>query len=226
MKQDVEELRNLPLESLITAPLNAAIAAQANAALSTVAFVEQVGFVSQNPRRSIFDQQTASDVSDVRVAELRVNRQRADASGTVVTDQVTISLPYVSLFNIPAIEISSLDWQFNVKLNSIQQFEVDFTHSVTTTTTTGGDVGGSLEALGIPVKIGGNAKVQLSSKTDFALRYGAGREQEYDLAITIRANQAPQPKGILRLLDLAETIAAGNQEAALTPPPAPPGPEE
>lgn len=223
MQRDIQELKNLPLEALITAPLNAVIAGQASAAMSTVQFVEKVGFISKDPRKSIFDKKTAADVSDVRIADLKVKRKRRTETGALVEDEVEVSLPYITLFNIPSLEVSSMDWSFNVKLNSIEEFSVDFTHSVETTSSLGVEAGGSLDSLGIPINIGSKMNVSVTESTQFDLRYGSGREQEYNLAITIRANQAPQPRGIQRLLDIAEKIAAANAEATKPLPATTPG---
>jgi hypothetical protein len=213
MNREIQTLKDLPLESLLSAPLNAAIAAQANAALSTVAFVEKVGFKSKDPRRSIFDRQRNEDESEVRIATLKVKSKRRNEAGELVDDDVEISLPYITLFNIPTLEIGSLDWSFNVKLNRVEELAVDFTKSIESTATGSVAAGGDLTSIGIPISIGGKMSVAVTEKTEFALRYGVGREQEYNLAITVRANQAPQPRGIQRLFDIAERVAADIAEA-------------
>lgn len=66
MKQETQELQNLPLSFLISAPLNAAIEAQRASALSTAAFIEQVGYLPKNKKLSLFADTT--NTYDVRQA--------------------------------------------------------------------------------------------------------------------------------------------------------------
>ena len=85
-----------------------------------------------------------------------------------------------------------------------------------------GNINAGLQELGIPVGIGASAKVEASTSTKFELRYGSGHEHEYNLNISIKANAAPQPRGIERLLGIAERIAAANEaatQAVATPAP-------
>lgn len=210
--REVRELRALPLEDLIVAPLNAAINAQAAAALSTADFVKRVGFVDPKSK-SLFDRPEDSDKSDVRIAELRVTKKNKKADGSVEEVTESIEIPFITLFNIPALEIGSLDWSFDVKLKSVEAFETDLTHSVSTTSTTGASVGLPLKALAIGVQM----KVETAAKTDFNLRYGQGREGEYNLRVSIKANAAPIPRGIERLMDIAERIAIENQAVTASP---------
>ena len=105
---DIRELRNLPLSDLITSPLNAVITAQANAALSTAQFIEQIGFTSDSDK-SLFDDKEAADNHDIRMAELKVRKKllEDDGSGgqTVKVVDEYVAIPFITLFNIPAIEI-------------------------------------------------------------------------------------------------------------------------
>lgn len=231
MKQEIDELKNLPLEKLITAPLNAVIAAQANAALSTANFIQQIGFKNKDAVRdgkfSVFDllqkpstAQQAADKFDVRTAEL-VFVKKENQNGTLVETFESVSLPFITLFNIPAIEVSEMTWDFDVKLKGIEAFETALTHSARQNVQGSGNVNVGLQELGIPVGIGASAKVEVATSTKFELRYGFGREHEYNLHISIKANAAQQPRGIERLMGIAERIAAENdaaqQQVAATP---------
>lgn len=208
MEQDITELRNLPLEQLISAPLNAVIKAQAQAAITTAQFIEEIGF-KRPDEDSFFD--TPDDASkndyDVRVAKLKI-----DANGKVTN----VDIPFITLFNVPNFEITNFDWSFNVKLKSMQTFSAKFGTSNTTTTTTEGSA-----RLGIfdLLKIGGSMKVESTTKTDFESRFKTGREQEYNLAINIRGNSAPLPKGIETLLSIAENAAKTAPEPTTPTPP-------
>lgn len=212
MQADINELRDLPLEHLISAPLNAVIQAQANAAVTTAKFIETIGFKRQSDDDSFFD--TPDDAGkndyDVRVAKLKI-----DANGKVTS----VDIPFISLFNVPNFEISNFDWSFNVKLKSIQSFSARFGVSSTTTTSSTTDVGLDIKGL---LRIGSKMKVETTTKTDFESRFKAGREQEYNLSINIRGNSAPLPKGIETLLSIAENAARSAPEPAPAPGPTPP----
>ncbi len=232
MQQEVRELQQLPLEDLITAPLNAVITAQANAALSTANFIQQIGFRNKQGERdgrtSIFDllnkpadPAQAGDQFEVRTAEL-VFVKKENRNGEVVDTFERVSLPFITLFNIPSIEISEMTWDFSAKLKGIETFETALTHTAKQKTEVGGNINAGLQELGIPVGIGASAKVEASTSTKFELRYGSGHEHEYNLNISIKANAAPQPRGIERLLGIAERIAAANEaatQAVATPAP-------
>ncbi len=198
MIDDIIELRNLPLEELISAPLNAVIKAQAQAAMTTVQFIEQVGFIRNSDDTSFFDSpdnSTANDY-DVRLAKLQINVDK-DGKNTVTN----VDLPFITLFNVPSFEIATFDWSFNVKLKSMQSLSAKFTTSNTTAVTT--DASSSLNLFSL-IKIGGSMKVESTTKTDFESRFKTGREQEYNLNINIKGNSAPLPKGIETLLSIAE----------------------
>ncbi len=198
MIDDIIELRNLPLEELISAPLNAVIKAQAQAAMTTVQFIEQVGFIRNSDDTSFVDSpdnSTANDY-DVRLAKLQINVDK-DGKNTVTN----VDLPFITLFNVPSFEIATFDWSFNVKLKSMQSLSAKFTTSNTTAVTT--DASSSLNLFSL-IKIGGSMKVESTTKTDFESRFKTGREQEYNLNINIKGNSAPLPKGIETLLSIAE----------------------
>ena len=196
MEQDITELRNLPLEQLISAPLNSVIKAQAQAAMTTAKFIEEIGFTRKD-EDSFFDtpDDSSANAYDVRIAKLVV-----DANGK----KTNVDIPFITLFNVPNFEITNFDWSFNVKLKSVQSFSAKFGVSSTTTTTAESSLGLNIKEL---LKIGGSMKVETTTKTDFESRFKSGREQEYNLNINIRGNSAPLPKGIETLLSIAENAA-------------------
>lgn len=211
MQSDITELRDLPLEQLISAPLIAVIKGQAQSALTTAKFIEEIGFKRNTDDDSFFD--TAENVAkndyDVRVAKLHV-----DANGKV-TD---VDLPFISMFNIPCFEISSFDWSFNVKLKSMETFSAKFATSTAVTATHTSDFGLNIKNI---LKFNSSMRVEATTKTDFESRFKAGREQEYTLSINIKGNSAPLPKGIETLLSIAENAA---KQVPVTLGPVTPGP--
>ena len=206
-----QELASIDFEWMLGGPLSAVIKAQAQAAVTTAKFIEEIGF-KRNDDESFFD--TPDDANkndyDVRVAKLKI-----DANGQITS----VDMPFISLFNVPSFEISNFDWSFNVKLKSLQSFSAKFGISSTTTSTSTVDAGLDIKGL---LRLGSTMKVETTTKTDFESRFKAGREQEYNLNISIRGNSAPLPKGIETLLGIAENAA--KTVAAPPAPSAPPGP--
>lgn len=204
MQEDITELRNLPLEQLISAPLNSVIKAQAQAAMTTAKFIEEIGF-TRNDNESFFDtpDSNSSNDYDVRVAKLKI-----DANGKITN----VDIPFITLFNVPNFEITNFDWSFNVKLKSMQSFSAKFGITSQSTSTSDASLGLNIKSL---LKIGGGMKVETTTKTDFESRFKTGREQEYNLNINIRGNSAPLPKGIETLLSIAENAA---KSEPVTPP--------
>jgi len=126
-----------------------------------------------------------------------------------------VELPFISMLTIPSFEVNELTWDFNVRLNSVEEFSTDFTYSNTTTVTETGDLGLDIADF---LTIGASMKVESTTKTDFNLRYGSTHEAEYNLKINLRASAAQTPKGIDRLLSIAERIATNNEKVNATIP--------
>lgn len=207
MKQDVKELRDLPLEDLITGPINAVITAQRNAAITTMKFIEEIGLI-RDDEDSFFDSPNdiAKNDYDVRIARLKVKHLPVseDPDITPTPVETTVELPFISLFNIPSYEIGTMEWEFNAKLKSMIGFSAKAKLSTETDSTTSARA--SIGAGFLPVNIGGRMKVESTVKTDFESRFKTGREQEYNLKIKINANSAPPPMGIEKLLDITQSL--------------------
>lgn len=250
MKQETQELKNLPLSFLISAPLNAAIEAQRASALSTAAFIEQVGFLPKNKKLSLFAGTNTYDVRQAEVSyeqdEIQVTKPGKPAvaarpavpevPATANTPAVpavpevpatpavpaefkvtkvkrTMQLPFISLLNIPMFEVSELNIDFNVRLKGVTQLEAEFNNETSSTVSGSESVSGDLSSLGIPLNVGASMKVETTSRSNFGLRYGEGHEAEYNLHVTVKAIQAAQPKGIERLLALAEKIVDDSEKS-------------
>jgi hypothetical protein len=213
---DIRELRNLPLSDLITAPLNAVIEAQANSAMSTAQFIEQVGFSSEG-EASFFDDDSKSQEREIRTAELKVKKKllKTADDGTTSVEIVDefVSIPFITLFNIPSIEIQSLDWDFNVKLKSMQSLETSYSQEFKYGYRSKTEINAGIAAKIFSAGINTSMTVESTFKSDFELRHKAGREQEYNLHINIKAVQAQPPKGIERLLAIAERVATESEAA-------------
>ena len=185
MQEDINELREMPLEQLLSAPLIALTKAQQQAAITTAQFIEEIGFKRTTDDDSFFDntENLAKNDYDVRVAKLHI-----DANGNVVN----VDIPFITLFQIPTFEISNFDWSFNVKLKSMQTFSAKFATSTAVTATHTSDFGLNIKNI---LKLNSSMKVEATTKTDFESRFKSGREQEYNLSINVKGNAAPLPKG-------------------------------
>lgn len=209
MQKDIQELRNLPLEELITAPLNAVITAQRNSALTTMKFIEEIGFIRKD-EESFFDDpdDVTKNEYDVRIARLKVQHSIPSATpgGAPTPTSTVVELPFISLFNIPSFEVGTMEWEFNAKLKSINTFssKANLSSVTTASASNSASIGGGK----LPFKIGSSMKVETTVKADFESRFKAGREQEYNLKIKINANSSPTPRGIEKLLDIAQSLVS------------------
>jgi hypothetical protein len=262
MQQEVKELQSLPLSDLISAPLNAIVKAQADSAVSTAEFIERVGFIKKDKKKSaVLGNETRADpASDVRVAAVQVKRLLPNML-TAATDAVgdpthphgmhaktsanepkgltedaepnddqhpegipifqpaqpakygdpreikeRVEIPFLSMLNIPSVVIDQMTWDFNVRLVSTSQLDTTFAFSNETTIENKSIAGLNLGLF----NVGGSLNVTSTTKTDFERRYGETHEAEYNMKISIKATQAALPKGIERLLSIAEKIATNN----------------
>ena len=199
-RRDIATLRDLPLESMLTSVLNAAIKAQAEAALTTAEFVKEVGFVADEEADTpLLDDDTSAQKLKVRQAELSIGTP----DGTT-----KVTLPFVSLFNIPSLEIESLDWSFKAELKSIESFRTNVKVSTQGTSSTSGTAGVTvpLAKIPIPIQLGSTMKIEVKQQTDFEARNLSAREQRYSLNVQVRAGSAATPRGIARLFDIADRI--------------------
>ena len=107
MQADVQELRDLPLDALITAPLNAVITAQRDAAVTTMKFIEEIGYIRPD-EDSFFDPPAdkTKNTYDIRIAKLKVNHTKvippATATGTATTVPLTTEVEHRQWHRSPA----------------------------------------------------------------------------------------------------------------------------
>jgi hypothetical protein len=184
--------------------------------MSTAQFIEQVGFCSE-AEASFFDNDSKSQERDIRTAELRVNKKLLktaddDTTSVEIVEEV-VSIPFITLFNIPLIEIQSLDWDFNVKLKSMQSLETTYSFELTYGYRSKIEAKAGIAAKIFSAGINNSMTVESTFKSDFELRHKVGREQEYNLHISVKAVQSQTSKDIERLLAIAERIATESEAA-------------
>lgn len=166
------ELGSIDFENLIGGPLNACVTAQANASMATVKFIQDVGFVDGDLR--MVDFKYKKDVPD------------PDNPGSTLKEDVTLSVPFVSVLNIPSLRIETCEVDFNVKLNSV------YTKDVSSEFGIDASVSGGFG----PVKFKVSASYKRSSST------GVKVEKEYTMGVKVVATNDQMPGGLEKVLGI------------------------
>jgi hypothetical protein len=103
------DLGALPLDHLLASPLVAAARASVALAAAEAEFIEQVGFHQGVPRMVQFD------------FDRPVEQPGKDGTSEVVTEQVRVSLPLLSLVSVPNLRIDTLQTQFTLEIKEIRR---------------------------------------------------------------------------------------------------------
>lgn len=168
------ELGSIDFAKLIGGPLNACVTAQTNASVATVNFIKEVGFSSTGELIMVnFDH-----TKNVPNAE--------DPSAQPTIENVRVSVPLISILNIPSLRIENVTIDFNVKLNSV--FSKDVSNKI--------GVNASVSAGWGPVKMKVSASYQRSSST------GIKVEKEYSMNVKVVATNDEMPSGLEKVLGI------------------------
>lgn len=173
------ELGSIDFENLIAGPMQAAVKAQNSASLSTVSFIKEVGFegVGTNKKLRMVDfsyTKTVPDTSD------------GASSGATVEEKVDITVPFISILNVPSLRIETLDIDFNVKLNSTYTKDVSSELALDA----------SLEINYRIVKFEASIAYKRTSST------GVKVEKEYSMNVKVKATNDEMPAGLEKVLGL------------------------
>ncbi len=180
------ELGSLDFDKLIGGPLNACVTAQANASLSTVNFIKEVGFdedgklimVDFSHTRVTANPNKGKDPADVPPG--------TDVSSDTISEAVNLSVPFVSVLNIPSMRIENCTIDLNVKLNSV--YTKDVSSKIGLSASASGGFG--------PVKFKVSASYQRSTST------GVRVEKEYSLGVKVVATNDEMPAGLEKVLGI------------------------
>lgn len=185
----VAELNSLDFSVYIGGPLQAAVQAQHAASMSQVNFIKEVGFeTSGNP-----------PVTKLRYVEFSYKKKapNPDFDSTqppgpqnikIIEQDVTISVPFLTMLTIPALRIESMTIDFNAKLTS-------------TETASASDQFAASASLGINYYIV-NFKASASYKRTTSS--GTSVEKTYNLGVRVSALNDEIPAGLDRILTLLE----------------------
>lgn len=110
MARQISEIQSLPFYQIIGAPLMAIVQGQTQAAQATAEFIERVGFepVAGTP-----------GMGNLRMVVFTYQKPGAD--GIPITFRAEV--PILSLVPIPAIQVKSANFEFNVKITDVQVSE-------------------------------------------------------------------------------------------------------
>jgi hypothetical protein len=173
------ELGNIDFENLIGGPMQAAVKAQNSASLSTVAFIQKVGFTGKGANRKLqmVDFSYTKSVPDTSAG--------APANATV-EEKVKITVPFISILNVPSLRIETLDIDFNVKLSST------FTKDVSSEL-------GIKASLAIDYKV---VKFKASVSYKRTSSSGVKVEKEYSMNVKVKATNDELPAGLEKVLGM------------------------
>lgn len=110
VEKTTRALNGIPFDNLIASPLNACIKAQAQAAATTMAFIDEVGLVSN--KKTI----DGEEVETKDAVYVYFNYQQGDTI-------MTLSVPLLTIVPIPYISIDTIDINFTCTVNGIETTE-------------------------------------------------------------------------------------------------------
>jgi hypothetical protein len=210
-----DTLTALPFGAVIGGPLKAAIEAQALAARTTIEFIEKVGFEPPAPAKPdpfslAFELDPAKKTSSLGpVRNVTFSYESTKADGTV--EQVSLTVPILTIVPIPYIRIDELTINFTAK---IQEQQVN-TSTVTSENSSANSSGASFRAgwwwWGGSV----NYNASVSSKNTSTVSSASKNQTEYTMNIHLRAVQDDMPAGLAKVLNILE---AGIRESRIPAP--------
>jgi len=172
----VSELNNIPFRVMIGGPLQAAVDAQVASSLATIDFINRVGFTAAD----------SSGKRDLVMVDFSHTRKDVKADGTENNTQVNLRVPLLAMLPIPSLRIEYVTVDFNVKLNSVETYQVS-------------------DKLGVEaeVKAGwGPVSFRVSGSYQRQSSTGVEVKKEYALNVNVKAVQDEIPAGLEKLLGM------------------------
>lgn len=177
------ELNNIDFASLIGGPMQAAVEAQNKASIATVNFIKEVGFEGQ----------TDTDDGKLRMVEFKFKKNvpnpnfdpSVNGSEPTIEQDAEITVPFISLLNVPALRVQTLDIDFNVKLNSA------YTNNKASSFGANASVSGGW----------GPVKMKVSASYRRSTFEGTKVEKEYSMNVKVKALNDEIPRGLELVLN-------------------------
>lgn len=173
----VSELNSLDFGVYIGGPLQAAVDAQNSASLAQVDFIQSVGF------KKVDD---GGNASHREVVYVDFEYQKDTGTGSSETRK--ISVPLLTMLNVPSIRIDEITIDFNAKLTSVETKDTSETIGVDSSLSAGCKL----------------ASLKVSASYKKTTNTGSNVEKTYSMSVHVRAVNDEIPAGLDRILTLLE----------------------
>jgi hypothetical protein len=170
------ELNNIPFRAMIGGPLQAAVDAQVASSLATIDFINRVGF----------SEPTAGGGRELVMVDFSHTRKDVDSEGTETSQDVAIRVPLLAMLPVPSLRIEHVIVDFNVKLNSVESYQVS-------------------DKLGVEAEVRagwGPVSFRVSGSYQRQSTTGVEVKKEYALSVNVKAVQDEVPAGLEKILGL------------------------
>jgi len=175
-QQFTNDLANIDFSNIIGAPLTAVVQAQATASKTTTDFINDVGFITGT-----------NGAKSVRLVSFSYARVDNDT-----LRNFTLSIPFILMIPVPYIEISDIEIQFNVQLNSVDTSQSSSSWNYAASEGIGYNWGSGYV----------NYQAGVSYKS---MNQNTGQvQQQYSLSVRVVAGQADLPAGAQKVFDILE----------------------
>jgi hypothetical protein len=188
------ELGNIPYQSIIGGPLIAAVKANTDASEAAAQFIKDVGFTEgENGEKS------------PRMVEFSYEKEVIDEeSGDSTLKSHTITIPFLLLTNVPYFEVEQVTVDFNVKLNSLQTYEVSDEFNL------------EVENKGKQGWFTGRTEWSVNSSYQRKSSRSQEVERTYDQQVHVQAGSVEAPEGVKKLLGVLEQTIVEVPEGSAT----------
>lgn len=170
----VSELNNIDFKKMIGGPLQAAVDAQVASSLATVNFINSVGFVDVDGKKTLV------------MVDFTHERNDVTDEGNELNKKIYVKVPLLAMLPIPSLRIEHVIVDFNAKLNSVESSSVSDAIGVDAEVKAGWG----------PVNFKVSASYQRKSVT------GVEVKKEFALNVNVKAVQDEMPGGLEKILGL------------------------
>lgn len=216
MANIADQFSGLPMESLIGGPLQAACKAEVMLAAATSNFIETVGFEDVKEGETT----TVRKAKTVDFSFERPATSNDPTKETIGSETVTLSVPVLSIINIPNLMIQSVDVTFDMEVKSSESTQS--TKDESATLDAKAKLGWGIFSLDVSIKGSISSHESNTRSSDNSAKYH----------VSVQARQGGTPEGLSRVLDILTSAVqpksivsndgsgggGGNQLPSPTPP--------
>lgn len=192
---DIGREMSLPMEQIIGGPLQAIVKAQALAASTTADFIQTVGLQPSTTG--------GATTYTARTVDFSFTRKTPNASGgAVVTENVNLSVPLLTILPVPFIRVeeATIDFEANVASSTLDTTESKFGISASAS---GGFFG---------------ARFSVNATYSRASTHKNEVTKSATLNVHVKAVQDKIPAGLETVLQILQTAISETKQATGTPP--------